>query len=511
MRFPQIHSNLLRGDIPLVVMHFDINKTIIISDPASGVTADQMLNSILSECIWGTLERKSNILQKKFSSNHLIGFADGEKCDDVKLSRSTKTEAEAVAGAETETEGGMKSVLENVPQKGQAKNVPTSSSSSAASFHEDFNGAMGGIGDCNAVVDEYGWSLDEWTVCHPHPSPLQPQDNSITFGEFIENYNFKNKMTKKEMKYYKNRFTEKGMAGESVMNHFKILQNHLKFPNSEYLQNYLYENSVNLARDDVNFNENEKDLKVGKNEIKRDGGCEDKNVLNHDNEKEKKTTINTPNTEDINKKESTTIIENIIQSGYYHIIPSFFKLISYFHENDIDFRIIFRTFGSDIDKVKEEFNIYCEGNHPLFPVNGVLNKCNIDKNIHNESDHLSKDNNENELHGENNNKSRKENEESSIQEDENYVLNHSTVVHNSIPPPLPSLPSPQGVQGIPEYTVRRVKMDGSHGIGVDRRLRSAYYSRMMKRSAEGSEGSRLMRTDTHGVSTVYMHCILYVV
>ena len=490
MRFPSIQNNLLRGDKPLVVMHFDINKTIIISDPASGVTADQMLNSILSECIWGTLKRKSNLLQEKLSSNDLIGCVDGEESDDVKLSRSTKIEAEA------EVEGSMKSVPEKVPQKGQTKNVPTSSSSSVASLHEDFDGAIGGIGDCNEVVDEYGWSLDEWTICHPHPSPSQPQDDSITFGEFIENYNFETKMTKKEMKYYKNRFTEKGMAGESVINHLKILQDHLKLPKSEYLEKYLEENSIKLTWRDVNFSENKEDLKVGKIEIKRDDGCEDKNVLNHDNEEEKKT-----------------IIENMIQSGYYHIIPSFFKLISDFHESSIDFRIIFRTFGSDIENVKEEFNLYCEGKHPLFPLNDVLNKSNIDKNISNKNKNLDKDNNLDRLGGNNKHESKKENEESSEEEVENNLLNHSTVAQNQILPlpPLPSLPPLQGIQdiqGIPEYTVKRVRMDGSHGTGVDRRLSSPYYSRVMKRSAEGSEGSRLVRTDKHGVSTVYMRCIL---
>jgi hypothetical protein len=506
MRFPSIQNNLLRGDKPFVVMHFDINKTIIISDPASGVTADQMLNSILSECIWGTLKRKSNIMQEKLR-NDLIGCADGEKSDDVKLSRSTKTEAE------TNTEGGMKSVPENVPQKGQTKNDSSSSSSSAASLQEDFDGAMGGIGDCYEVVDEYGWSLDEWTICHPHPSPSQPQDNSITFGEFIENYNFKTKMTKKEMKYCKNRFTEKGMAGESVINHFKILQDHLKFPRSEYLQNYLDENSVKTNGDDVNFDENKEELTVGKNESKRDEGCEDKIVLTND-EKEKSMTNDVPNPVYIENKESTTIIENIIQSGYYHIIPSFFKLISYFHENDVDFRIIFRTFGSDIENVKEEFNVYCEGNHPLFPVNDVLNKRNIEKNINIENENLNKDSSEDGLDGNNKNKSEKENEERSKGKVEHNMLNHSTVAHDQTIPPLPTLPSLQGiqaVQGIPEYTVRRVKMDGSHGIGVDRRLSSPYYSRVIQRSVKGSEGTRLVRTDTQGVSTVYMHCVFYAV
>lgn len=495
MRFSPIHSGILRGDIPLVVMHFDINKTIIISDPASGVTADQMLNSILSECIWGTLKRKSNIQQNKLISDS-IGCVDGEKSDDVKLSKSTKTEAE----------GGIRSVRENVSQKVQTKNVPSSTPISVESLNEDVDRTIGGIDECNEVVDEYGWSLDDWSICHPHPSPSQPEENSITFGEFIENYNFKTKMTKKEIKYNKNRFTEKGMAGESVINHFKILQDHLKFPKNEFLQNYLNENSAKLSGNEIIFNEDKGELRVGKNEIKmkRDDKCGDKNMFTRDEKEENEITINLPNTENTNKKESTTIIETIFLSGYYHIIPSFFKLVSYFHVNNIDFRIIFRTFGCDIEKVKNEFNLYCEGKHPLFPVNEVLNKVNFEKSINHKNENLSEDNNEHEVDNEKKDKSKNESEESSrgVEED---VLNHSTAPQNQTllpPPPLPPLQGMQALQGIPDYTVKIIRMDGSHGIGVDRRLSSPYYSRMIKRSSEGSEGTRLVRTDTQGVSTV---------
>jgi hypothetical protein len=36
-----------------LVLHFDVNKTIIICDAAAGVSLDEMLNSLLSECCWG--------------------------------------------------------------------------------------------------------------------------------------------------------------------------------------------------------------------------------------------------------------------------------------------------------------------------------------------------------------------------------------------------------------------------------------------------------------------------
>ncbi|KAJ1414022.1 hypothetical protein B484DRAFT_454941 [Ochromonadaceae sp. CCMP2298] len=36
-----------------LVLHFDVNKTILMSDDASGRTIDQTLNSLLTECTWG--------------------------------------------------------------------------------------------------------------------------------------------------------------------------------------------------------------------------------------------------------------------------------------------------------------------------------------------------------------------------------------------------------------------------------------------------------------------------
>lgn len=56
----------------------------------------------------------------------------------------------------------------------------------------------------------------------------------------------------------------------------------------------------------------------------------------------------------------------VLASGYYHLIPSFFRLVEYLAEEKIEFNILFRTFGVDIDNVCEEFNQFCTGRHPLF-------------------------------------------------------------------------------------------------------------------------------------------------
>lgn len=55
-----------------------------------------------------------------------------------------------------------------------------------------------------------------------------------------------------------------------------------------------------------------------------------------------------------------------LRGGYYHIIPAFFRLIDFLAEENLDFRIVFRTFGDDLINVCEEFNLFCEGKHPAY-------------------------------------------------------------------------------------------------------------------------------------------------
>lgn len=54
-------------------------------------------------------------------------------------------------------------------------------------------------------------------------------------------------------------------------------------------------------------------------------------------------------------------------SSCYHILPSFFRLLLTLQEKSIDYRIIFRTFGTDTNNVVEEYNLFCRGEHPRFP------------------------------------------------------------------------------------------------------------------------------------------------
>lgn len=39
-----------------LILHFDINKTILMSDKAQGASTNHMVNVLLCECAWGRLE-----------------------------------------------------------------------------------------------------------------------------------------------------------------------------------------------------------------------------------------------------------------------------------------------------------------------------------------------------------------------------------------------------------------------------------------------------------------------
>jgi hypothetical protein len=59
-------------------------------------------------------------------------------------------------------------------------------------------------------------------------------------------------------------------------------------------------------------------------------------------------------------------LSEVLKSKQYHILPSFVHLISKLDEMNVDFTLVFRTFGIDIPRVAEEFNLICEGKHPFF-------------------------------------------------------------------------------------------------------------------------------------------------
>ena len=324
MRFGPVNAAFSSLRKPLQ-LHFDINKTVIISDPVSGITTEQMLNCILSECIWGILN-----------------------CD--------------------------------------------SKSDDGLDYHLKSNNR----------------SLGDWTICSIQPSRSPPIENSITYGEFIDCYGPGCKLTRKDMKSMKARFTEKGMPGEKVSADFEQLKNFMR-------------HSSTLGDECMNIDD-----------------CNESVHHQTDRKKSSKSSIS-------DKGTSVKLAENclvpILDSGYYHILPSFFKLISYLHQRKCDFQIIFRTFGVDIQRVADELNSYCEGNHPLFPLDDIF---------------------------------------------------------PSQPVPSNGIGRLNSICDLESTEVRRVKMDGT--LGLDRRLHYPRYLGVMKRSSDTGDGITFEHTTSIGVS-----------
>lgn len=68
----------------------------------------------------------------------------------------------------------------------------------------------------------------------------------------------------------------------------------------------------------------------------------------------------------------------------FYILPSFFELILYLEGLQINYEIVFRTFGTDGDRIIEEYNRFCENKHPLFHFSHRLDGSNgaRDRRIH---------------------------------------------------------------------------------------------------------------------------------
>jgi hypothetical protein len=69
------------------------------------------------------------------------------------------------------------------------------------------------------------------------------------------------------------------------------------------------------------------------------------------------------------KKELTQEQKYLLEmfgEGKYHLIPSFFRLLIFLKKQKREFAVVFRTYGTDLEKVVWEFNQFCEGKHPCF-------------------------------------------------------------------------------------------------------------------------------------------------
>jgi len=55
-----------------------------------------------------------------------------------------------------------------------------------------------------------------------------------------------------------------------------------------------------------------------------------------------------------------------LYGGMLYLVPSFFKVINHLRDLGVDFDIVFRTFGTDIIDLSKEYNLFCEGKHPMF-------------------------------------------------------------------------------------------------------------------------------------------------
>lgn len=76
------------------------------------------------------------------------------------------------------------------------------------------------------------------------------------------------------------------------------------------------------------------------------------------------------------------LLKEFWESGKYFLLPSFLNFLVYLQSNPsilANVRIVYRTFGSDLEEVAKELGVFGEGNHPLFPGVKLDKKLQLEK------------------------------------------------------------------------------------------------------------------------------------
>lgn len=200
------------------------------------------------------------------------------------------------------------------------------------------------IADCAwGKVDEKN---GEWTLFTDKLYFEKPRDDVISYGGFLKSiYSSKNEVQlpdkdermeyNQEMKNQRarltNQFVESGQPGEALRDHFYSILDKVKVP----------------------------DYVIDK----------------------------------INNGETLDLFSDLYRNGHYFVFLSLFISMIKLQQDNRDFAIIFRSFGRDTEKVLEEFNAFCRGQHPMFTgEEGKFPKVYFD-GTHNSKDYVIKQNN----------------------------------------------------------------------------------------------------------------------
>lgn len=176
----------------------------------------------------------------------------------------------------------------------------------------------------NSIISEVVWGkvdphTGEWTCISRHPSTVSPEpdDSSVmTFGEYLENVKFRREEIRGYMDDHKAEPIKKANAAKKAQ--AAKLKTHFTEPG----------------------------------QIGEQFHGDFENLMSY---------LEVP--PEVKKLDD----HNIFKDGRYAILPSFFHLLVHLQKEQRDFSITFRTFGTEIEEVAREFNLFCEGKHPLFP------------------------------------------------------------------------------------------------------------------------------------------------
>lgn len=179
-------------------------------------------------------------------------------------------------------------------------------------------------GMVNSLISEVTWGkvdpkTGEWTCVSKRPSPVSPHPSDpsvMTFGEYLENVKLKRVEVPKVM-------------GEKEAAPIKN-ENAAKKAQTTKLKTHFTEPGQLGEQFRADFH----------------------NVMSHLELPPEAKAVSDP---------------HFFHDGRCFVLPSFFHFLLHLQKEQRNFSLTFRTFGTEIEKVASELNMFCEGKHPLFP------------------------------------------------------------------------------------------------------------------------------------------------
>eukprot|EP01135_Chromosphaera_perkinsii_P006828 Nk52_evm1s612 gene=Nk52_evmTU1s612 len=286
---------------PPLMLHFDINKTIIVTDPAGGKNLKDILNEILADSCWGYLERRAD--HPQVPPKHPARF------DWIGISKQPSIRKPT--WREIKTEGG--DLFYSAPEGCECKELLSYSN----------------------YVDEVVYPFEDFSKRRG----IVPPDEKDKSAKAI----------RRKRNTLKTVFTHEGQPGEVHANQIGVMLECLKRRNNDFC----HRGEGDEKEKEVEGDEEEKKKKKSQNQHHHHHPAKKKKV-GGESSSSSSGSVSGSDSESVNKMTRGGGDNDRMKKDaeYFYVLPSFFRLLQFLeNEYENSYCICFRTFGDDIERV----------------------------------------------------------------------------------------------------------------------------------------------------------------